>query len=241
MNQTEVVRLEKIGKSFFTARLETRALRDVDLVIREGEFVCITGPSGCGKSTLLTILGLLDTAEHGTYLFRGKRVDALSSAERAGIRNAQIGFVFQSFNLISDMSVEENVMLPLTYRKGAKLVDMRKRARAVLEKLDMAHRLEHFPSQLSGGQQQRVAIARSLVTDPAIILADEPTGNLDSTNASAVLGLFHQIHEEGRTICMVTHDPVAARQASREVRMRDGAVEPDLTEPASIQTSAVAS
>jgi putative ABC transport system ATP-binding protein len=225
MSETEVVRLEKIGKSFFTARLETRALHDVDLVIHEGEFVCITGPSGCGKSTLLTILGLLDTAEHGSYRFRGKRVDSLSSAERAGIRNAQIGFVFQSFNLISDMSVEDNVMLPLTYRKGMKLADMRNRARAVLEKLDMVHRLEHFPSQLSGGQQQRVAIARSLVTDPSIILADEPTGNLDSTNAAAVMGLFDQIHKDGRTICMVTHDPVAARQASREVRMRDGAIE----------------
>src|SRR5712692_10990868 len=222
-NGTPLIQLQGVRKIFFTDEVETHALADVHLEIREGEYVAINGPSGCGKTTLLSILGLLDTPSDGSYLLEDKPVANLSPAERARIRNREIGFIFQAFNLIGDLTVSENVELPLTYRHvpGA---ERRKMVREALEKVGMAHRQKHYPSQLSGGQQQRVAVARALVGEPSILLADEPTGNLDSANGEAVIGILRELHRAGSTICMVTHDPRYAQHADRTVRIFDGRV-----------------
>jgi putative ABC transport system ATP-binding protein len=227
MSTQSLIELNRLEKSFLTEKVETRALHQLSLSVDPGEYVCITGPSGCGKSTLLSILGLLDTPTGGQYILNGQDVSSLSRDQRAKIRNKEIGFVFQSFNLISELTVEENVCLPLTYRKGMAQKDIKERAKAMLDKVEMSHRLTHFPSQLSGGQQQRVAIARSLINDPVVILADEPTGNLDSKNADIVLRLLRQLHEEGSTIVMVTHDPRSIEQKSRQIEMLDGQVVAD--------------
>ncbi|HEX9986365.1 MAG TPA: ABC transporter ATP-binding protein [Thermoanaerobaculia bacterium] len=227
MSSQSLIELNRLEKSFLTEKVETRALHQLSLSVDPGEYVCITGPSGCGKSTLLSILGLLDTPTGGQYILNGQDVSSLSRDQRAKIRNKEIGFVFQSFNLISELTVEENVCLPLTYRKGMAQKDIKERAKAMLDKVEMSHRLSHFPSQLSGGQQQRVAIARSLINDPVVILADEPTGNLDSKNADIVLRLLRQLHEEGSTIVMVTHDPRSIEQKSRQIEMLDGQVVAD--------------
>jgi putative ABC transport system ATP-binding protein len=224
MTAQSLIKLDALEKSFVTEKVETRALHQLSLEVANGEYVCITGPSGCGKSTLLSILGLLDTPTGGQYWLNGHNVSNLTRDQRAGIRNREIGFVFQSFNLISELTVLENVCLPLTYRKGLVPADVKAKAKAMLAKVEMEHRLDHFPGQLSGGQQQRVAIARSLVSDPSVILADEPTGNLDSKNAEIVLRLLRQLHEEGSTICMVTHDPRSIEQVSRHIEMLDGEV-----------------
>ncbi len=232
MSAESLIRLERLDKKFLTERVETTALHQVSLEVHHGEYVCVTGPSGCGKSTLLSILGLLDTPSAGQYWLEGQNVSALTRDQRARIRNRAIGFVFQSFNLISELTVEENVCLPLTYRKGLAASDVRSKAKAMLEKVEMDHRLDHFPGQLSGGQQQRVAIARSLVSDPSVILADEPTGNLDSKNADTVLGLLRRLHADGSTICIVTHDPRSIEQVSRQIVMLDGEIVSDTPRPA---------
>jgi len=209
-----LIRLDGIKKVFYTDEVETHALAGIHLEIQQGEYVAIAGPSGCGKSTLLAILGLLDTATEGTYMLNGNQVANLSLSERARVRNREIGFIFQSFNLIGDLTVFENVELPLIYR-GMKAAERRERANAALERVGMAHRSKHLPSQLSGGQQQRVAVARAVVGDPLILLADEPTGNLDSKNGEMVMDLMRELHRGGATICMVTHDPHAAERAHR--------------------------
>lgn len=219
---TVLITLEKVSKAFLTDEIETRAINEISLEIAQGEYVALSGQSGCGKSTLLSLLGLLDSPTTGQYTLAGKSISSLSRNQRADIRSKEIGFVFQSFNLISDLTVLENVMLPLTYQSGLAKSAIENKAHEVLEKVQMGHRKNHFPSQLSGGQQQRVAVARALVNDPKIILADEPTGNLDSTNAEAVLQLFEQLHREGATICMVTHDEASAKRASRRLEMFDG-------------------
>src|SRR5689334_8528905 len=205
-NGKSMIRLEGVRKVFVTDEVETHALSDINLDIRSGEYVSISGPSGCGKSTLLAILGLLDTPTHGTYLLGDKPVSGLKMSERARIRNREIGFIFQAFNLIGDLTVYENVELPLTYR-GMSSSERKKRVQEALDKVGMSHRMKHYPSQLSGGQQQRVAVARALCGDPLILLADEPTGNLDSANGEAVMDLMREIGRGGATICMVTHDP----------------------------------
>lgn len=219
---TTIIKLQEISKKFLTDEVETRALSNINLVINKGEYLSLSGQSGCGKSTLLSLLGLLDAPTSGEYFLGDTNVAQLSRDQRAAIRSEQIGFVFQSFNLISDLTVFENVMLPLTYQSGISKSAMHDKVSQVLEKVQMGHRKSHYPSQLSGGQQQRVAVARALVNDPAIILADEPTGNLDSKNAEAVLQLFDQLHQDGATICMVTHDPASAKRASRCLEMFDG-------------------
>jgi putative ABC transport system ATP-binding protein len=218
-----LIRLEGIKKVFYTDEVETHALSDIHLDIKHGEYVSIAGPSGCGKTTLLSILGLLDTPTDGTYTLDNQPVARLSASERARVRNRQIGFIFQAFNLIGDLTVYENVELPLTYR-GMASDDRRKRVQAALERVGMSHRMKHFPAQLSGGQQQRVAVARAVGGEPAILLADEPTGNLDSTNGEAVMELLRELHQGGATICMVTHDPRYARHADRSVHLFDGKV-----------------
>ncbi|MEZ0332724.1 MAG: ABC transporter ATP-binding protein [Gemmatimonadales bacterium] len=218
-----LIRLEGIKKVFYTDEVETHALSDIHLEIRNGEYIAIAGPSGCGKTTLLSILGLLDSPTDGTYVLDGQPVAKLSAADRARVRNRQIGFIFQAFNLIGDLTVYENVELPLTYR-GMPSDERRKRVQAALERVGMSHRMKHFPAQLSGGQQQRVAVARAVAGDPAILLADEPTGNLDSTNGEAVMELLRELHQGGATICMVTHDPRYARHADRSVHLFDGKV-----------------
>ncbi|MEP7271978.1 MAG: ABC transporter ATP-binding protein [Acidobacteriota bacterium] len=218
-----LLRLEGVTKVFYTDEVETHALAGIHLDIQSGEYVAIAGPSGCGKSTLLSILGLLDSPSEGSYSLNNKPVQGLTASERARIRNREIGFIFQSFNLIGDLSVFENVELPLTYR-GMKASERRERVQAALEKVGMAHRAKHLPSQLSGGQQQRVAVARAVAGQPAILLADEPTGNLDSTNGEAVMELLRELHREGATICMVTHDPRFARHADRSIHLFDGRV-----------------
>jgi len=218
-----VIHLETVKKVFLTDEVETHALAGIDLEIRRGEYISISGPSGCGKSTLLSILGLLDTPTEGAYTLNGKPVQDLSMSERARVRNREIGFIFQAFNLIGDLTVYENVELPLTYR-GMPSSERKKRVQEALEKVGMAHRMKHYPSQLSGGQQQRVAVARALCGQPAILLADEPTGNLDSRNGEAVMDLLRELHREGATICMVTHDPRYARYAERTVHLFDGKV-----------------
>jgi len=219
---TAIITLENICKTFLTEEIETKAINGINIIIEKGEYLSLSGQSGCGKSTLLSLLGLLDNPSEGNYVLNGTDVSSLTRDQRAKIRSEQIGFVFQSFNLISDLDVFENVMLPLTYQTGLSKQEIEEKVTKVLEKVEMLHRKNHFPSQLSGGQQQRVAVARALVNDPAIILADEPTGNLDSKNAEAVLTLLDKLHQEGATICMVTHDPDSAKRASRRLEMFDG-------------------
>jgi putative ABC transport system ATP-binding protein len=228
-----LIELTGIKKVFFTDEIETHALSEIHLTINQGEYISIAGPSGCGKSTLLSILGLLDTPSDGQYVLNGNEVANLGFAERARIRNREIGFIFQSFNLIGDLTVFENVELPLTYR-GMTAADRKKNAMSALEKVGMAHRVNHYPSQLSGGQQQRVAVARALGGNPSILLADEPTGNLDSKNGDAVMALLRELHREGATICMVTHDPRFAKHADRTVHLFDGRVVDDSTAEAAL-------
>ena len=218
-----VIHLEGLTKVFMTDEVETHALEGIDLEIKRGEFISISGPSGCGKSTLLSIVGLLDSPSQGSYYLNGTPVQDLSMSDRARVRNREIGFIFQAFNLIGDLTVYENVELPLTYR-GMLSSERKKRVIESLEKVGMAHRMKHYPSQLSGGQQQRVAVARALGGQPSILLADEPTGNLDSTNGEAVMDLLRELHREGATICMVTHDPRYSRHADRTVHLFDGKV-----------------
>ena len=218
-----LIQLEGIKKVFYTEEVETHALSEIHLEIRRGDYVAIAGPSGCGKTTLLSILGLLDTASGGTYLLDGKSVAQLGPSERARIRNREIGFIFQAFNLIGDLTVYENVELPLTYR-GLPSAERQKRVKDALDKVGMTHRVKHYPSQLSGGQQQRVAVARAVAGQPLILLADEPTGNLDSSNGEQVMELLRDLHRAGATICMVTHDPRFARHADRTVHLFDGRV-----------------
>jgi putative ABC transport system ATP-binding protein len=218
-----LLHLEGVTKVFTTDEVETHALAGIHLEIQQGEYISISGPSGCGKSTLLAILGLLDTPSDGKYVLNQTPVETLKMRDRARIRNREIGFIFQAFNLIGDLSVYENVELPLTYRN----MPARERKGLVMEALErvgMSHRIKHYPSQLSGGQQQRVAVARALVGKPAILLADEPTGNLDSANGEAVMDLLRDLHRSGATICMVTHDPRYARTADRNIRLFDGRI-----------------
>jgi putative ABC transport system ATP-binding protein len=224
MTASNLITLDRIAKVFQADEVETHALSDVHLTIARGEYVSISGPSGCGKTTLLSILGLLDTASAGRYVLNGHDVATLNAAERARIRNAEIGFIFQAFNLIGDLSVYENVELPLTYRGGIGAGERRARVQEALERVGMSHRMRHYPAQLSGGQQQRVAVARALVGRPAILLADEPTGNLDSRNGEAVMALLDELHKGGATICMVTHDARYAELAQRKIRLFDGRV-----------------
>ena len=222
-NGQALIKLDGVTKVFFTDEVETHALSGIHLHIDKGEYVSIAGPSGCGKSTLLSILGLLDTPTDGSYILNGRPVQGLSLPERARIRNREIGFIFQSFNLIGDLTVYENVELPLTYR-GMKAAERKQRVEAALVRVGMAHRAKHLPSQLSGGQQQRVAVARAVCGSPSILLADEPTGNLDSKNGEAVMDLMRELHKEGATICMVTHDPRYAKHAERSIHLFDGRV-----------------
>ncbi len=218
-----LIHLEGVTKVFTTDEVETHALAGIHLDIQKGEYLSIAGPSGCGKSTLLAILGLLDSPSDGTYILNSKPVQNLKLSERARIRNREIGFIFQAFNLIGDLTVYENVELPLTYR-GMPSAERKKRVHEALERVGMSHRVKHYPSQLSGGQQQRVAVARALAGDPSILLADEPTGNLDSANGEAVMDLLRELHRGGATICMVTHDPRYARYADRNIHLFDGRV-----------------
>ena len=221
-----LIRLGNMSKVFYTDEVETHALSGIHLDITPGQFISIAGPSGCGKSTLLSILGLLDTPTEGEYWLNGKPVEQLSASERARTRNREVGFIFQSFNLIGDLNVYENVELPLTYR-GTSSGERKTRVQKALERVGMAHRMKHYPAQLSGGQQQRVAVARAVVGQPSILLADEPTGNLDSTNGEAVMGLLQELHRGGATICMVTHDPRYAKNAERTIHLFDGRVVED--------------
>jgi putative ABC transport system ATP-binding protein len=223
MNNDTLINLEGVSKIFFTDELETHALERIDLTIKKGEYLAIAGPSGCGKSTLLAILGLLDSPTEGSYSLNGQAVASLKMGDRSRIRNREIGFIFQAFNLIGDLTVYENVELPLTYR-GMPSSERKEKVQNALERVQMAHRAKHYPSQLSGGQQQRVAVARALVGDPMILLADEPTGNLDSKNGDSVMDLLRDIHQSGATICMVTHDPRYANHAERTVHLFDGKI-----------------
>jgi putative ABC transport system ATP-binding protein len=218
-----LIKLDGVKKVFYTEEVETHALSDIHLEIQSGEYLAIAGPSGCGKTTLLSILGLLDTPTDGVYLLDDQPVANLTASQRAKIRNQHIGFIFQAFNLIGDLTVYENVELPLTYR-GMPGSERKRRVHESLERVGMAHRVNHYPSQLSGGQQQRVAVARAIVGEPLILLADEPTGNLDSKNGAAVMNLLRELHRDGSTICMVTHDPRYAHHAERTVHLFDGQV-----------------
>ena len=218
-----LIRLDDVSKVFYTDEVETHALSSIHLEVQAGEYVAIAGPSGCGKTTLLSILGLLDSPSSGNYLLDGKPVSGLNAAQRAHIRNREIGFIFQAFNLIGDLTVYENVELPLTYR-GMPGDERKRRVQEALERVGMAHRMRHYPSQLSGGQQQRVAVARAIVGRPLILLADEPTGNLDSVNGESVMELLRELHRDGATICMVTHDPRYAKHAERSIHLFDGQV-----------------
>jgi putative ABC transport system ATP-binding protein len=218
-----LIAMQNINKVFVTDEVETHALSGISMEIAKGEYVCIDGPSGSGKSTLLAIIGLLDSPSEGRYLLKGQALENFDMAERATIRNREIGFIFQSFNLIGDLSVYENVELPLTYRNMSS-GERKERVQQALERVGMTHRTAHYPSQLSGGQQQRVAVARALAGTPAILLADEPTGNLDSHNANAVMDLLRELHHDGATICMVTHDPRFARHADRSIHLCDGRI-----------------
>ena len=222
-SDSPLIRMQGIRKVFLTDEVETHALSDVHFDIRKGEYVAISGPSGCGKTTLLSILGLLDTPTAGEYMLAGESVARLSRVERARVRNRQIGFIFQAFNLIGDLSVWQNVELPMTYRDMSQS-ERKDRVAAALERVGMSHRAKHYPAQLSGGQQQRVAVARAVAGDPSILLADEPTGNLDSKNGEAVMELLQELHRNGSTICMVTHDARYAQHADREVALFDGKV-----------------
>lgn len=233
MNERDsLIRLDGVTKVFVTDEVETHALAGIHLDLKRGEYVSISGPSGCGKSTLLAILGLLDTPSDGSFVLNGRPVQGLKMSERARIRNREIGFIFQAFNLIGDLTVYENVELPLTYR-GMAGSERKKRVHDALERVGMSHRVKHYPSQLSGGQQQRVAVARALAGDPSILLADEPTGNLDSANGEAVMDLLRDLHRGGATICMVTHDPRYARFAEREIHLFDGRIVEETSEAAS--------
>jgi putative ABC transport system ATP-binding protein len=224
MSEAEpLLHMESLQKVFYTDEVETHALSEIHLKIKKGEYVSISGPSGCGKSTLLSILGLLDSPTEGNYYLNGQSVANLKMSDRARIRNREVGFIFQAFNLIGDLTVYENVELPLTYR-GTPTAERKKRVHDALEKVGMAHRMKHYPSQLSGGQQQRVAVARAVCGEPSILLADEPTGNLDSTNGEAVMELMTELHRGGATICMVTHDPRYAKYADRTVHLFDGRI-----------------
>src|SRR5689334_18250718 len=223
MQNEPLISLENVTKVFLTDEVETHALAGINFSISKGDYVSIAGPSGCGKSTLLSILGLLDTPTSGTYILNGRPVQDLTLPERARIRNREIGFIFQAFNLIGDLTVYENVELPLTYR-GMLSTERKKRTEEALERVGMVHRMKHYPSQLSGGQQQRVAVARALGGDPSILLADEPTGNLDSQNGEAVMDLLKDLHKNGSTICIVTHDPRYAAHADRSIHLFDGKV-----------------
>src|SRR5438309_6755774 len=229
MNDTAqpLIQIEELTKVFYTDEIETHALSGVHLAIRKGEYIAISGPSGCGKSTLLSIIGLLDTPTGGKFQLNGEPVENLDFGARSRIRNREIGFIFQSFNLIGDLTVYENVELPLTYRQKMPSPERKKRVMESLERVGMAHRVRHYPSQLSGGQQQRVAVARALAGHPSILLADEPTGNLDSHNGEAVMQLLQDLHREGATICMVTHDPRFVKQAEREIHLFDGKIVED--------------
>ncbi|HEV2352347.1 MAG TPA: ABC transporter ATP-binding protein [Terriglobia bacterium] len=222
-SRPSLIHLESVTKVFYTDEVETHALSGIHLDIQKGEYIAIAGPSGCGKSTLLSILGLLDSPSDGTYILNGKSVADLTMSERTRIRNREVGFIFQAFNLIGDLTVYENVELPLTYR-GMPSAERKQRVQESLEKVGMAHRIKHYPSQLSGGQQQRVAVARALGGKPSVLLADEPTGNLDSKNGEQAMELLRNLHREGATICMVTHDPRYARHAERTVRLFDGRI-----------------
>jgi putative ABC transport system ATP-binding protein len=225
---TTLIKMNNVQKVFYTDELETHALSSINLEIKKGEHVAIAGPSGCGKSTLLAILGLLDTPTEGDYSLNGQPESSIKLTDRSRIRNREIGFIFQAFNLIGDLTVYENVELPLTYR-GMLSSERKDKVQAALERVGMAHRAKHYPAQLSGGQQQRVAVARALVGDPLILLADEPTGNLDSKNGDAVMDLLKELHQNGATICMVTHDPRYADHAERTVHLFDGKIVPDGT------------
>lgn len=222
-----LVELNNINKIFLTDEIETHALSKISFTLSKGEYVAISGPSGCGKSTLLSILGLLDVASSGTYTLAGHNVENMTKQQRASLRNRDIGFIFQSFNLISDLTIEENVALPLTYRKEMSKAERQSRVSDALAKVHMSHRARHYPSQLSGGQQQRVAVARAIVGSPSVLLADEPTGNLDSKNAEAVMDILDNLHREGATICIVTHDPRSAERAQRSIILSDGQIVAD--------------
>jgi len=228
-----LIRLDQVSKVFVTDEVETHALAGIHFYLKKGEYLSIAGPSGCGKSTLLAILGLLDTPTDGVYYLNGKSVTGLKLSERARIRNREIGFIFQAFNLIGDLTVFENVELPLTYR-GMPSSERKRRVQEALERVGMSHRMKHYPSQLSGGQQQRVAVARALSGDPLILLADEPTGNLDSANGEAVMNLLKELHHSGATICMVTHDPRYAEFADRTIRLFDGRIVEESVESAHV-------
>jgi putative ABC transport system ATP-binding protein len=229
-NEAPLIDMHEVGKVFYTEEVETHALSGVHLQIREGEYVSIAGPSGCGKTTLLSILGLLDSPTSGEYRLKGEPVANLSASQRARIRNREIGFIFQAFNLIGDLTVFENVELPLTYR-GMSAVERRQRVEQALERVQMSHRNKHYPAQLSGGQQQRVAVARAIAGNPSVLLADEPTGNLDSVNGEAVMKLLQELHDDGATIVMVTHDPRYAEHAERAIHLFDGRVVEDVSGP----------
>jgi putative ABC transport system ATP-binding protein len=233
MSKQHLIELQALKKVFYTEELETWALNNIHLTIDDGEYVSITGPSGCGKSTLLSVIGLLNSFTEGSYRLNGLEVSGLAEAERARVRNEEIGFIFQAFNLISEMSVFENVELPLTFRDGLNKKQRQAMVMEALNQVDMGHRQKHYPSQLSGGQQQRVAIARALAGRPKVLLADEPTGNLDSTNALMVMDLLSALHRNGSTIVMVTHDPRSAEQAKRRVSLFDGKLVDDcqVTQP----------
>jgi putative ABC transport system ATP-binding protein len=231
MTEAALIRLQGVGKVYCTADVETHALSSVDLEVHRGEYLAIAGPSGGGKTTLLSILGLLDTPTTGEYLLNGHAAARLTATERAEIRNREIGFVFQAFNLIGDLNVYENVELPLTYRQMPQ-EERRQRATEALERVGMGHRMGHYPSQLSGGQQQRVAVARAIAGRPSVLLADEPTGNLDSANGEAVMELLRELHQDGATLCMVTHDPRYAQHAGRTVHLFDGRLVHDAAGPA---------
>jgi putative ABC transport system ATP-binding protein len=223
-----MIKLDAVNKIFYTDELETHALSDIHLEIKQGEYLAIAGPSGCGKSTLLSLIGLLDAPTNGEYSIKGESVARLTVSDRCRIRNREIGFIFQAFNLIGDLSVYQNVELPLTFREMDS-AERKKRVQEALERVEMAHRSKHYPAQLSGGQQQRVAVARALVGAPAILLADEPTGNLDSKNGEAVMGLLRDLHGSGATICMVTHDERYAHHAARTVHLFDGRIVQETT------------
>ena len=237
--QKPIIQLIDVSKVFFTDELETHALAGVHLEIRKGEFVAISGPSGSGKTTLLSILGLLDTPSAGQYMLGERLVSGLSATERAAVRNKDIGFIFQSFNLIGDLNVLENVMLPLGYQ-GMSGAQARRRASEALERVGMSHRAKHLPSQLSGGQQQRVAVARAVAGEPKILLADEPTGNLDSANSEGVMSLLRELHQGGATICMVTHDPRYTRYAERTISLFDGSIVDDAGDDSDLPREEVA-
>ncbi len=222
-NETPLIYLEGVTKVFVTDDMETHALAGIHLEIQRGEYVSISGPSGCGKSTLLAILGLLDSPSDGTYIINGNQAQRMKTTDRARMRNREIGFIFQAFNLIGDLNVYENVELPLTYR-SVPSSERKKMVHEALERVGMSHRVRHYPAQLSGGQQQRVAVARALAGHPSILLADEPTGNLDSANGEAVMTLLSELHQDGATICMVTHDPRYAARADRTITLFDGRV-----------------